>query len=171
MTKTNKSTPAAADRVLALQLLMTWWIRRTKLGMGLIAIREDETKAATIGINLPVEKIIAFVASAVFVGMAGAIYGYYLSFVDPIGMFNILLSVQILLSMLLAPVRMLFHTQFVLSALTCTCRRYECRLHSSQRALLIPLSEEIFCAQLEMTSYLVSLERQSSRLRGGGGWK
>jgi ABC-type branched-subunit amino acid transport system ATPase component len=33
--------------------------------------------------------------------MAGAIYGYYLAFVDPIGMFNILLSVQILLSMLL----------------------------------------------------------------------
>ena len=43
----------------------------------------------------------AFVASAVFVGMAGAVYGYYLAFVDPIGMFNILLSVQILLSMLL----------------------------------------------------------------------
>ena len=40
-------------------------------------------------------------ASAVFVGMAGAVYGYYLAFVDPIGMFNILLSVQILLSMLL----------------------------------------------------------------------
>ena len=29
------------------------------------------------------------------------VYGYYLTFVDPIGMFNILLSVQILLSMLL----------------------------------------------------------------------
>ena len=40
-------------------------------------------------------------ASAVFVGMAGAVYGYYLAFVDPRGMFNILLSVQILLSMLL----------------------------------------------------------------------
>lgn len=87
--------------VLALQLLMTWWIRRTKLGMGLIAIREDETKAATIGINLPVEKIIAFMASAVFVGMAGAIYGYYLTFIDPRGMFSILISVQLVLSMLI----------------------------------------------------------------------
>ncbi|MGH2577378.1 MAG: branched-chain amino acid ABC transporter permease, partial [Actinomycetota bacterium] len=29
--------------ILAVQLLMTWWIRRTKLGMGLVAIREDET--------------------------------------------------------------------------------------------------------------------------------
>ncbi|WP_457206877.1 branched-chain amino acid ABC transporter ATP-binding protein/permease [Nocardioides sp. P5_C9_2] len=87
--------------VLALQLLMTWWIRRSKLGMGLIAIREDETKAATIGINLPVEKIIAFMASAVFVGMAGAIYGYYLTFIDPRGMFSILISVQLVLSMLI----------------------------------------------------------------------
>jgi branched-chain amino acid transport system permease protein len=40
-------------------------------------------------------------ASAIFVSMAGAIYGYYIAFVDPIGMFNILLSVQIVLSMLL----------------------------------------------------------------------
>ena len=87
--------------ILALQLLMTWWIRRTKLGMGLIAIREDETKAATIGINLPVEKIIAFMASAVFVGMAGAVYGYYLTFIDPRGMFSILISVQLVLSMLI----------------------------------------------------------------------
>ncbi len=87
--------------ILAVQLLMTWWIRRTKLGMGLIAIREDESKAATIGINLPVEKIIAFVASTVFVGMAGAVYGYYLTFIDPRGMFSILLSVQIVLSLLI----------------------------------------------------------------------
>jgi ABC-type branched-subunit amino acid transport system ATPase component/ABC-type branched-subunit amino acid transport system permease subunit len=87
--------------ILALQLLMTWWIRRTKLGMGLIAIREDETKAATIGINLPVEKVIAFMASALFVGMAGAVYGYYLTFIDPRGMFSILISVQLVLSMLI----------------------------------------------------------------------
>jgi ABC-type branched-subunit amino acid transport system ATPase component/ABC-type branched-subunit amino acid transport system permease subunit len=86
--------------LLGLQLLMTWWIRRTKLGTGLVAIREDETKGATIGINLPVEKIIAFAASAAMVGMAGGVYGYYLTFIDPRGMFNILLSVQAVLSLL-----------------------------------------------------------------------
>jgi ABC-type branched-subunit amino acid transport system ATPase component len=69
--------------------------------MGLVAMREDEDKAATVGVNTPIYKLLGFVASAVFVGMAGAVYGYYLSFVDPTGMFNILLSVQILLSMLL----------------------------------------------------------------------
>jgi branched-chain amino acid transport system ATP-binding protein/branched-chain amino acid transport system permease protein len=86
--------------ILALQLLLAWWIQRTKLGMGLVAIREDETKAATIGINLPVEKMLAFVASSFFVGAAGAVYGYYLTFIDPRGMFSILFSVQIVLSVL-----------------------------------------------------------------------
>jgi branched-chain amino acid transport system permease protein len=87
--------------LLAASLLLSWRIRRTKFGMGLIAMREDEDKATTVGIDTPVYKLLGFVASAVFVGMAGAIYGYYLAFVDPLGMFNILLSVQILLSMLL----------------------------------------------------------------------
>jgi ABC-type branched-subunit amino acid transport system ATPase component/branched-subunit amino acid ABC-type transport system permease component len=87
--------------LLALSLLMSWRIRRTKFGMGLVAMREDEDKAATVGVDTPVYKLLGFVASAVFVGMAGAVYGYYIAFIDPIGMFNILLSVQILLSMLL----------------------------------------------------------------------
>ncbi|MEK6328410.1 MAG: branched-chain amino acid ABC transporter ATP-binding protein/permease [Actinomycetota bacterium] len=87
--------------LLALSLLLSWWIRRSKFGMGLVAIREDEDKAATVGVNTRVYKMLAFVASAVFVSMAGAIYGYYLTFIDPAGMFNILLSVQIVLSLLL----------------------------------------------------------------------
>jgi branched-chain amino acid transport system ATP-binding protein/branched-chain amino acid transport system permease protein len=87
--------------LLALSLLLSWWIRRNKFGMGLIAIREDEDKAATVGVNTRVYKILAFAASAVFVGMAGGVYGYYLTFIDPIGMFNILISVQIILSLLL----------------------------------------------------------------------
>jgi branched-chain amino acid transport system permease protein len=87
--------------LLAVSLLSSWWIRRNKFGMGLIAIREDEDKAATVGVSTPTYKILAFASSAVFVGMAGGIYGYYISFIDPLGMFNILLSVQIILSLLI----------------------------------------------------------------------
>jgi ABC-type branched-subunit amino acid transport system ATPase component/ABC-type branched-subunit amino acid transport system permease subunit len=87
--------------LLAVSLLVSWWIRRTKIGTGLLAIREDEDKAATIGINTPVYKIIGFVASAVFLGMAGGIYGYYLAFIDPTGMFDIVISVQIILAVVL----------------------------------------------------------------------
>lgn len=87
--------------LLALSLLVSWWIRRTKFGTGLIAIREDEGKAGTAGINAPVYKLLAFGLSALFVGMAGTVYGYYLSFVDPIGMFSILNSVIIVLAVIL----------------------------------------------------------------------
>jgi branched-chain amino acid transport system permease protein len=87
--------------LLAVSLLASWWVRRNKFGMGLIAIREDEDKAATVGVSTPTYKILAFALSAVFVGMAGGVYGYYIAFIDPLGMFNILLSVQIILSLLL----------------------------------------------------------------------
>ena len=69
--------------------------------MGLIAMREDEDKAATVGVNTPVYKLLGVRRQRRVRRMAGAVYGYYLAFVDPIGMFNILISVQILLSMLL----------------------------------------------------------------------
>ncbi|MBE3590734.1 MAG: branched-chain amino acid ABC transporter permease [Firmicutes bacterium] len=86
--------------MLALAALSVWlsaWIRRTKFGMGLIAIREDEDKAGIIGINTTLYKITAFMASVFFTGIAGGVYAYYLTFIDPIGMFNILLSVQTVL--------------------------------------------------------------------------
>jgi ABC-type branched-subunit amino acid transport system ATPase component/ABC-type branched-subunit amino acid transport system permease subunit len=89
---------------LALMLLSvatSWWIRRTKLGMGLVAIREDENKAGGVGVATPVYKVLAFVASAVWIGAAGGVYAYYLSFIDPRGMFDIVVSVQVVLAVLL----------------------------------------------------------------------
>jgi energy-coupling factor transporter ATP-binding protein EcfA2 len=87
--------------LLALSMLLAWRIRRTKFGVGLIAMREDEDKAGAVGVNAPTYKLLAFVCSAIFVGMAGGVYGYYLTFVDPIGMLGLLLSVQIILAVLL----------------------------------------------------------------------
>ena len=87
--------------LLGLSVLVSWWLRRSKFGMGLIAIREDENKAAAVGINTPVYKVLAFVASAVFIGAAGGVYAYYLTFIDPRGMFRIIVSVQIVLAALL----------------------------------------------------------------------
>jgi ABC-type branched-subunit amino acid transport system ATPase component/ABC-type branched-subunit amino acid transport system permease subunit len=87
--------------LLVLSVLLSWLIRRTKFGTGLIAIREDEDKAGAVGVSTPVYKLLAFAASAVFVGMAGAVYGYYLTYLSPTGMFDILLSVQCVLAALL----------------------------------------------------------------------
>jgi branched-chain amino acid transport system permease protein len=87
--------------LLALSVALSWWIRRTKFGMGLIAIREDEDKAVAVGVNTLAYKVSAFVASALFAGMAGGVYAYYLTFIDPLGMFDILFSVQLVLAALL----------------------------------------------------------------------
>jgi ABC-type branched-subunit amino acid transport system ATPase component/ABC-type branched-subunit amino acid transport system permease subunit len=91
----------ALAALLAVSVLLSWRIRRSKLGMGLIAMREDEDKAATVGISTPTYKMAGFVASAVTLSMAGGIYAYYLNFIDPRGMFDIVISVQIILSVLL----------------------------------------------------------------------
>jgi ABC-type branched-subunit amino acid transport system ATPase component/ABC-type branched-subunit amino acid transport system permease subunit len=84
-----------------LSVALAAWVRRSKLGAGLLAIREDEGKAAAIGIRTPAYKLIGFVVSAVLIGIAGGIYGYFLTFIDPRGMFDILMSVQIVLAALL----------------------------------------------------------------------
>jgi ABC-type branched-subunit amino acid transport system ATPase component/ABC-type branched-subunit amino acid transport system permease subunit len=86
--------------LMALSILLSWWIRRTKFGMGLIAIREDEDKAAAIGVRTSAYKVLSFVASAVLIGVAGGVYAYFLTFIDPRGMFDILVSVQLVLAAL-----------------------------------------------------------------------
>ncbi len=86
--------------LMLLSIFLSWWTRRTKFGMGLIAIREDEDKAAAIGVRTSTYKILATVASGTLIGVAGGVYAYFLSFIDPLGMFNILVSVQIVLACL-----------------------------------------------------------------------
>jgi branched-chain amino acid transport system ATP-binding protein/branched-chain amino acid transport system permease protein len=76
------------------------WIRRTKFGTGLVAIREDEGKAAAIGVDTTRYKIAAYGASVFVSGMAGAVYAYFLTFLNPVGAFNILGSVTIVLAAL-----------------------------------------------------------------------
>jgi ABC-type branched-subunit amino acid transport system ATPase component/ABC-type branched-subunit amino acid transport system permease subunit len=87
--------------LLVLTVLFSAWIGRTKFGTGLIAIREDEGKAASIGVNTTRFKIFAYAASAFFIGVAGGVYAYYQTFLNPVGSFAILGSVLIVLSALL----------------------------------------------------------------------
>ncbi|HET6695105.1 MAG TPA: branched-chain amino acid ABC transporter ATP-binding protein/permease [Gaiellaceae bacterium] len=87
--------------LLLVTVAMSWWIRRTKFGMGLIAIREDEDKAAAVGVNTPIYKMLAYIASAFWIGAAGGVYAYYLSFIDPHNMFDIVYSVFVVLAVIL----------------------------------------------------------------------
>ena len=86
--------------LMVLSVVFSGWIRRTKFGTGLIAIREDEGKAAAIGVNTTRYKVLAYGASAFFSGVAGGVYAYYLTFLNPVGSFAILPSVMIVLAAL-----------------------------------------------------------------------
>jgi len=111
--------------LLVLTVLSSAWIRRTKFGTGLVAIREDEGKAASIGVNTTRFKIVGYGASAFFIGVAGGVYAYYLTFLNPVGSFAILGSVVIVLAALVGgkgtlygPVVGAFIVQFVSEAAT-----------------------------------------------------
>jgi branched-chain amino acid transport system permease protein len=86
--------------LLVLTVLFSAWIKRTKFGTGLVAIREDEGKAAAIGVNTTRFKVAAYAASSFFIGVAGGVYAYFLTFLNPVGAFAILGSVMIVLSAL-----------------------------------------------------------------------
>jgi branched-chain amino acid transport system permease protein len=77
--------------------LVVRWVENSKFGAGLIAIREDEDVAKTMGINTPWLKIKAFVLGAFLAGVVGGIYGYYMSYVHPESTININMSLLILL--------------------------------------------------------------------------
>ncbi len=72
-------------------------IQNGKFGLGLAAIREDEDVAQTLRIHTADLKIKAFVLSSFFPGVAGGIYAYYISYVHPDIVFDINISILIVL--------------------------------------------------------------------------
>jgi len=57
--------------------LTAWWLTRSRFGYGIAAVREDEDVAETIGVHAFRHKLMAFVLSSLFAGLAGGVFGYY----------------------------------------------------------------------------------------------
>ena len=83
--------------VLALNLL------RSPTGRAFIAIRDSETAAQSIGVNLSVYKVMAFSISAAMTGLAGCLYAHKMSFISP-EMFTLLLSLEFVIVILIGGV-------------------------------------------------------------------
>ena len=81
----------------ALALLVSWSIRRSKFGLGLLAIRDDEDKALAVGVPTRTFKLAAFVISAALVGMIGAVHGYYLTYLYPQFVIDPLIGISMVL--------------------------------------------------------------------------
>lgn len=76
---------------------LNYVIKHSKFGLGLELLRDDEEKAEAVGINTTFYKALAFVLSAFFPGVVGAIHAYYMNYVSPSSAFSILISINILL--------------------------------------------------------------------------
>ncbi|MDX6338261.1 MAG: branched-chain amino acid transport system ATP-binding protein livM [Streptosporangiaceae bacterium] len=87
--------------LLVLSVVVSAVARRSKLGLGLFAIADDEDKAAGLGLRTAVYKMIAFVFGGTFVGIAGGLYAYYVSFLNVAAVFDVVTSVLIVLAALL----------------------------------------------------------------------
>ncbi len=64
-------------------LVVTWRIDNSRLGLKLLAIREDEAAADALGVRTTRLKVGTFVASAIAPAAVGSLYATYLGFIDP----------------------------------------------------------------------------------------
>jgi branched-chain amino acid transport system permease protein len=76
------------------------YILRSKLGAGLAAIRDNDSTAASCGINVFNLKLCSFVISAFITGIAGTIFFIYQGYIEPACAF----SIQWLITLMLATV-------------------------------------------------------------------
>jgi branched-chain amino acid transport system permease protein len=78
--------------IFVLLMLTYYFIRRSKYGLALRSIGENEEAAAHLGVNVTMVKVFAFAVSAIFMGAAGAIIATRWTYVDPYVAFNPLFS-------------------------------------------------------------------------------
>jgi branched-chain amino acid transport system permease protein len=69
--------------ILVLTVLVSWLIRRSRFGLQLLAIRDDEDRALGLGVKTRRVKLTAFVISAIPVGMVGGLYFYFVGQIYP----------------------------------------------------------------------------------------
>ncbi|HYF96165.1 MAG TPA: branched-chain amino acid ABC transporter permease [Symbiobacteriaceae bacterium] len=81
--------------------LVCWLVARSRWGYGLKAIREDEEAARVLGIPAIRYKILAWAVSAVITGLAGGIYAYRQTFIEPPAMFDVLIMLKAFTMLLL----------------------------------------------------------------------
>ena len=64
-------------------MIVCYWIPKSKFGLALFSIREDEEVAAAFGIHVNRNKMAAYVLSSIFPALLGGTYAWYAAFIDP----------------------------------------------------------------------------------------
>jgi len=90
--------------VLVVTLSISQYLRTSKTGYYLQAIREDQDAAASLGINLAFYKNKALLISAALTSILGSLYGLYIRFIDTSAVLDLRLSIEIILTAIIGGV-------------------------------------------------------------------
>jgi branched-chain amino acid transport system permease protein len=82
-------------------VLLVMWLARAPLGYALRALRDSEVGAEVMGINTTLAKTLAWAISAGMTGAVGGIWGYWINFIEPGSAFDIGVSVNGYIMMLI----------------------------------------------------------------------
>jgi len=85
-----------------------WQLRRSRFGLALMVIGEDETVARQVGINVPFSKVTIFIVSAMFMTLTGALMAPRFGFINPNFAFNPLVSFQVVIMAILGGLQRLW---------------------------------------------------------------
>jgi branched-chain amino acid transport system permease protein len=91
-----------------LVFLVGWLLRRSRLGVALLVIGDDETMARQAGINVPLAKVMIFVVSSVFMTLVGAVMAPRFGYLSPEFAFNPLISFTVVIMALLGGMQRLW---------------------------------------------------------------
>jgi branched-chain amino acid transport system permease protein len=86
--------------ILILTVLITFFISKNRMGYALRAIKANEEGAKSIGINAPLFKMLAWALSAFLTGLTGGVFAYWMTYIDPPGVFDIVIAVKFIIMIL-----------------------------------------------------------------------
>jgi branched-chain amino acid transport system permease protein len=80
--------------VMGLSLYLSYGIKNSKFGLGLLAIGQNEDAAAMLGVPTPLYKALVYSASAFLPAIAGGLYFFKSAFIQPADAFDLTLSTE-----------------------------------------------------------------------------
>jgi branched-chain amino acid transport system permease protein len=80
--------------VMVLSLLLSYAIKKSKFGLGLLAIGQNEDAASVLGVRTSRHKALAYATSAFLPAVAGGLFFFKSGIIEPNGAFDLTLSIE-----------------------------------------------------------------------------